>query len=178
MLYFSVGMPRSGKSTLAKDWADRFGPDDPRDMYTDTIIYNGGGKMWFNFNEKVLGKVIICGDDFRLACHGQVYRRLSEGVVWGHIQVAIQALLNTGHKVFFDETNSSPWSIERIFEIDVHAIPVFVTTPKEVCIQRALDNKQDYLVPVIEKIAKNLEVMTAEKIEEIREYVKSTKKHI
>ena len=171
MLYFSVGMPRSGKSTIARDWSGPYGPDDPRDLYTETITYDGA-HYWNDFTRKP-SKVIVCGDDFRLAAHGQVYRRLSEGLVWGHIQVAIQALLKTGHTVFFDETNSSPWSIERIFEIDSDAVPVFVKTPMETCIERALANNQEYLVPVIKRVAKNLEYMTPERIEEIRKDVKS-----
>jgi tRNA uridine 5-carbamoylmethylation protein Kti12 len=173
MLYFSVGMPRSGKSTIAKEWAGKFGPDDPRDVYMDSITSDTlCTKWWIDFTPRY-GKVVVCGDDFRLATHGQVYRRLSECDVSAHVLTAIKALLLTGHTVFFDETNSSAWSIERIFEIDPDAIPVFIRTPKEVCIQRALDNKQDYLVPVIEKVAKNLEYMTPEKIEEIRKDVKS-----
>mgnify|MGYP000970491961 CR=1 FL=1 len=169
MLYFSVGMPQSGKSTVAAKWRDLV----QCNKYQHPQDVANNNWWWTINNGDIKHPVIVNGDDFRLATHGQVYRRLSESIVWGHVHVAIQALLLTGHTVFFDETNSSEWSIRRIFEIDANAVPVFVNTPKETCIARAIEKGQDDLVPVIERVSENLKIMTPERIEEIRrEYVK------
>ena len=106
-LIFVRGFPRSGKSTFCRD-----------------------------FIEKCSGYTIVCGDDFRIATHGQVYNRLAEPAVSQAVLIAIRALRMGWQRVIFDETNSSEWSLRRIFEIDPLAIYYDVGTEKKICIER------------------------------------------
>jgi predicted kinase len=106
-LVFVRGFPRSGKSTFCRKFVDNL------PSYT-----------------------IVCGDDFRMATHGQVYNRLAEPAVSQAVLVAIRALRYGWQQVIFDETNSSEWSLRRIFEIDPLAIYYDVGTEKKICIER------------------------------------------
>jgi len=144
-LTFLRGLPRSGKSTFAKEWLKQ---------------------------EKT--RAIVCGDDFRLAIHGPTqYIRLAEPHVFASIFTAIRALLMK-HEVLFDETNSSENSIRCIFEIDPAAEYVEFGTPPEVRFQRMIEkykNEHSTLTceNVINNITHQLETTDVEKIR--REYI-------
>ncbi len=104
-LVYMRGLPRSGKSTLAE-----------------------------MVSKEIPNSVIICGDDFRLATYGQTYIRLAEPCVSQSVLTSVRALLMRC-TVIFDETNSSEWSLRRIYEIDRGAIMIPVSTPKEKCLE-------------------------------------------
>lgn len=106
-LIFVRGFPRSGKSTFCVKYLNEF------PFYT-----------------------IVCGDNFRMATHGQTYNRLAEPAVSQAVLIAIRALLIGHQSVIFDETNSSEWSLRRIFEIDPYAVYYDIGTEKKECIRR------------------------------------------
>lgn len=123
-LIMTVGFPRSGKSTWARQQ----------------------------------GHPIVCPDAIRLALHGQVWQPLAEGFVWAITKVMVRALFISGHTtVILDSTNitehrRNEWrsqSWKRHFHI--------VDTSKEVCLQRAEETDQAYLIPVIETMAAEYE---------------------
>ena len=109
-LIFLHGLPRSGKSTLASQW-----------LHESSMFKTP--------------KVLITGDDFRLATYGQEYDRSCEFASALTTFTAIKALLKN-HCVLFDETNSSEWSLRRIFEICPTAQYIDIGTEKKICLER------------------------------------------
>lgn len=132
-LFFTIGLPRSGKSTIANAWATS-GDDD----------------------FCVSPRVVLGGDDFRLALHGQEYHRDAEGMVFATIDVAARALLSRGHDVLIDETCTTEQTLLRYLLIDIDATPILVETSEEECVRRALDNNMDYLVAPIRHMARQM----------------------
>lgn len=126
-LYFTIGCPRSGKSTLANEWA-RNAPM----------------------------RVVVASDDIRLALTGQRYEPLAETIVFGMKHVMIRSLLSRGYDVMVDGTHSSKISLERLFEIDINAIPLYVDTDSLTCCDRALDCGHLDLPDSINRIEGNL----------------------
>ena len=141
-LFFYIGLPRSGKSTLAKKWQSK------------------GSK-----------RVVLNGDSFRKGVHGQIYIAESEFFVFACMDAAARALLNDGYEVLIGETSTSLSTIERYYRIDINAESIWVDTPKDVCIERAKSLNQDYLIPAIERIGKQfneLKIDFNEKINKIK----------
>lgn len=150
-LYFTVGLARSGKSTHARNWL-RERSERPR--------------------------AVVCGDDFRRAIHRHAYIPEAEGLVFATMDVAARALLLGGHDVLLDETATTEATILRYLRIDLDAQPVFVPTPEEVCIQRAIANGQEYLVNPIRRMASQLRDLTsdwANTFERLKAYVQERK---
>jgi predicted kinase len=126
-LFFMIGCPRSGKSTFCKEWIN-------------------DGPM----------RIIVCGDDIRMATYGQRWNKLGENSVYCTLYVMIRALLLGGFTVLVDETNSSEMSITRILEIDENAKPILIDTSEDECIKRAIEWNQKDLIPVIKQISRNI----------------------
>lgn len=126
-LYFTVGMPRSGKSSFCEEFVSQR----PK-------------------------RVIVCSDDIRLAIHGKRYEPLAETMVFAVKHIMIRALLNRGFVVIVDGTHSTEISIQRLLEIDERAVGIVFDTTKETCIERAISTGQEDLIPAIERIEGNL----------------------
>lgn len=126
-LYFLISMPRAGKSTFARKWLElRQAGDNPR--------------------------VIVNQDTLRVAFHGEVYKKEAEPAIFVFADYMAKSLLLNGFDVLMDETSSSIETLKRYYRLDRDAVPIWMDTPKEICIQRALDLGQNYLLPVIERI--------------------------
>lgn len=134
-LYFCVGIARSGKSTACREWLNTVGPR-PR--------------------------VIVSGDSVRQALHGGVFSPNAEGHVFATIDTMARALLLSGFDVIIDETSTTEATILRYLKIDPEAVPVWINTPTDVCIQRALVGNKPYLVEPIKRMASQLEKLKAE----------------
>ena len=123
-LIMTVGLPRSGKSTWAK--------------------------------KQMLP--IVNPDSIRLAMHGQRFCAKAEPFVWATAFIMTEALFNAGHDIIIlDATNTNEerrkeW-YQRFPEDEHDIILQKFDTPKEVCIQRAIDTDQEDLIPVIERMA-------------------------
>jgi predicted kinase len=76
-LFFMIGLPRSGKSTVLNSLA------------------------------KELDAVVLNGDSFRLAIYDHDYIQSAESIVFSHIDVAARALRLNGQNIIIDETNST-----------------------------------------------------------------------
>ena len=123
LLICMVGLPRSGKSTWAREQ----------------------------------GFPIVSKDAIRLALHGERYLQQAEGWVHTISKTMVHSLFMAGHDtVILDETNGNyerrrqwwsgvPWDVK--FKV--------IDTKEEVCIERAEDDGDEVIIPVIkEKAAK------------------------
>ena len=93
--------------------------------YMRDLVYNGSKEIYFPAR-----RIIVCADDFRLATYGQDYDHSCECMAAATIFTTIKALLKT-HCVLFDDTNSSEWSLRRIFEIFPTAEYINIGTEKK-----------------------------------------------
>ena len=130
-----MGLPRSGKST----WARTFAED--------------------------LGAPIVSPDALRLVIHGNRWYAPCEELVWAHVKIMIKALFEAGHDVvIMDATNTTLSARDELrkwggdedginFRVYFHHIK---TNPL-VCRTRARDTGMPDLIPVIERMAENLQ---------------------
>jgi len=123
-LVLCVGLPRSGKSSWAKQQ----------------------------------GHPVVNPDSIRLAIHGQAFLASAEPLVWSTAHLMVSALFIAGHTtVILDATNlTEQRRNEWVSPEWVRRYEVF-QTPKEMCIARAVDGGREYLVPVIERMAQNIQ---------------------
>lgn len=133
-LFFTIATPRAGKSTFCNKWV-------------------------LEPSDRPFPRVIIAGDDFRLALHGQRYTKLAEGQIFASMDLAVRALLLRGHQVIIDETCTSVETLRRYLKIDLDATPIWINTPTEVCIERAIACNQADLIKPIQRMAIQLEYL-------------------
>lgn len=126
-LILTVGLPRSGKST----WA---------------------------FKQIRNGIPVVNPDSIRLAIHGQRYLASAEPLVWAHAKIMVRSLFLAGHtKVILDATNTLIYRRELWNDEAWDVVyKVFDTTPEE-CIRRSRALNDEYIVPVILKMASEFE---------------------
>lgn len=128
-----------------------------------TVGLPRSGKSTWAINQ---GCPVVCPDAIRLALHGQPWQPLAEGFVWAIAKIMVRALFIAGHKkVILDATNTSfkrreEWK-SNSWTREYH----IVNTPKDVCIQRAKESNQEYLIPVIEKMAVEFESIHDEELD-------------
>lgn len=128
-LYFLCGTPRSGKSTFANNWV----------------------------NEPVgAPRVIVSGDDIRQALTGREYAKNAEAAVFSLMDTITLALLIRGFDVLVDETSTSPDTLKRYLRLHPDPVMIMMDTPIDICIERARQHNQEYLVPVIERCGARL----------------------
>ena len=97
------------------------------------------------------GFAVVCPDQFRFAIHGQRFITSAEGFVWATVYAAVDALRAWGQDVVIDATNVSqkrrdPWA-SRGGEAHI------LWTSKEQCLARASAMNDMYIMPVIERMA-------------------------
>ncbi len=130
-LFFTVGLPQSGKSTWCNAWVRDAGKHDrPR--------------------------VVLAGDDFRHGLHGHEYLVEAEAFVFAAMDLAARALLRRGFDVMMDETATSEGTILRYLRIDIDAVAIFIDVPAEECKARARAAGRDYLLGPIDRMAAQL----------------------
>jgi predicted kinase len=123
-LIMMVGLPYSGKSTIAKTFK----------------------------------APIVCPDQIRFALHGQRYVQEAEPMIWAIARVMVTSLFLAGHDtVVLDATNTTktrrdewkdPKWIRRYVVCDVS---------KVACAHRALQNEDDYIIPIIDRMDRQIE---------------------
>ena len=104
---------------------------------------------------KAQGLPVVNPDSIRLVLHGTPFLASAEPMVWSIAETMVHALFLAGHeKVILDATNlnlslrnrwqGKPWTI---------ALQIFDAT-KEQCIARAKESHTEYLIPIIERMAR------------------------
>jgi len=133
-LILTVGLPRSGKSTWAKEYSKKH------------------------------GYPIVNKDSIRLALHGQRFILEAEDMVHTITKIMVKALFNAGHDtIILDETNiikerRDAWKLSDDIELWYKPFYVEISTLK----QRAKDTNQLDLIEVIEKMANKFEDLWTE----------------
>lgn len=106
---------------------------------------------------------IVNPDSIRLALHGQPFVASAEGVVWATAALMVRSLFLSGHDgVILDATSitkarRAQWA-SKDWVVKFKLFP----TAKETCIDRARRTDQEYLIPIIEKMAGDFEPPTQE----------------
>lgn len=101
---------------------------------------------------------VVCPDAIRLALHGQRYVDLAEPFVWATAKVMVRALFGAGHRVvILDATNTlrarrNEWKSKE-WGLFFKEVP----TPAAVCHERALAENDEYIRPVIDRMAGQFE---------------------
>ncbi len=130
-LYMLIGLPRSGKTTWAKQ------------------------------KQELSGGVIVSADAIRWSVYGQRFWELGEPLVWGLRDVLLRTLLEQGVDIIIDETNTKEArrtptiKIAKNYGYEVYG--VIVSTTAEECIRRAEDEEDDKIIPVIQRMAEQYE---------------------
>lgn len=132
-------------------------------LYYLIKLPRAGGSTWANlWVQEKPGRVIICGDDIRLAMHGQRYNPFAEPFVHAVKDTAIAALLRRNHDVLHDGTNTTAQSIHAMLHLDPEAEAIWLHKPTnedewkayiDLCCGRAVDTNQPDLIPIINKMA-------------------------
>lgn len=140
-LYTCVGLPRSGKSTYCQQF----------------IKFRGN-------------HCLISGDSVRFALTGQRFNCEAEEMVHAIKYISIKAALLNHQNVVYDGTNTTTDSIKKIEKIaqEYGAENYFwlFDTSVALCVQRAMQTKQDDLIPVIAKMGNQIYLT--------KEYIKQT----
>jgi predicted kinase len=128
-----IGLARSGKSTFAKKWQTTPDPDG-------------------------LSRVVVNGDNVRLALHGMRYVHSAEPIVHGIYNTMVKALLlNPDLSLLMDDTHTTVGSIRAVLNMDVEARFIYIDTPLGECQSRAISTGQRDLLPVISRMWDNLQ---------------------
>ena len=119
-LILTVGLPRSGKTTWAR-----------QQSYP-----------------------IVNPDSIRLALHGERFIGLAEKFVWAIAQVMVRALFLAGHDtVILDATNTTDKRRDEWISTQWNVVYHVVPTSRDECIARAEAEGDEYIKPIIDKMA-------------------------
>jgi len=101
------------------------------------------------------GWPVVEVDGFRYAIHGSHYNKQAEPLVWKHVRIAVRALFHDHHDVVILDSMMAAEERRNMFKGENFqtVFKEFHTSP-EVCIERAKDSNQEYLIPVIERVSK------------------------
>ena len=133
ILICTMGLPSSGKST----WAKQFSKDH--------------------------GVPIINPDSVRLAIHGQRFQPNAERFVWATVHAMVHSLFLAGHQLaILDATNTTrkrrdDWQSKH-WDTCFYLFP----TEKSVCIERAKQEDDEDIIPVIERMAEQWEPLESD----------------
>lgn len=124
-----VGLPRSGKST------------------------------WTEINKS--DRVVISADRLRYRVYGQRFFGDGEPMLWAIRGILLEELLSQGQNIIVDETNTTKARRGPIIKLakkhGYYVEVIEIATSKDECIQRAMNEKDGAIIPVIERMAAQYE---------------------
>lgn len=109
---------------------------------------------------------IVCPDAIRYALHGERYIQLAEDFVWATAKVMVRALFLAGHEtVILDATNITKRRRDAWVSPDWSLAFAPIPTSERVCLKRAKEEGDTYIIPIIKKMAKEFEPLNLEERE-------------
>lgn len=130
-LILMVGLPYSGKSTMARELSSLYGTP------------------------------IVCPDSIRVAIHGKRYVAESEPLVWDVAKYMVKALFFSGHnRVILDATSTTNKRREVWQSPDWSVSEYYMRENKETCIDRAKAAGDLAIIPIIEKMDDEKDFLT------------------
>jgi len=128
-LFFTLGLPRGGKTTLRNYFKNKC--------------------------------VIVSADDLRYIIYGERYNQNRENEVWEHRKYLLNYLMSQGKDIFIDETNTTKKRRESLImmakEYNYIITCFYINTSESVCIKRAEVENDQYIIPIIKRMAEQLE---------------------
>lgn len=101
---------------------------------------------------------IVCPDSIRLALHRQRYVQDAEPFVWAIARTMVKALFYSGHPLVILDATSITRSRRGEWRSDSWKLRFkVIDTPAEVCIARAQQENDQYIIPIIERMAEEFE---------------------
>ncbi len=99
-------------------------------------------------------------DAIRQTIHGTPWKLNMEAMVWAIAHIMVEALFQAGHKdVIVDATNHTERRRAEWCSWEWATKLHIVDTPVETCIERAILTNQEYLKPVILKMANETDLL-------------------
>lgn len=133
-LYVMVALPRAGKSTYVE--------------------------------RKLKNIIRVSADQLRILISGERSSPRKEPAVWWVRSIMLEAIMQQGFDVVVDQTNVTRDKRKPLLELarkyGYRSIAIVIKTDKETCRKRAIETRQEDLLPVIERMASNYEEVTAE----------------
>lgn len=104
------------------------------------------------------GLPVVNRDAVRLALHGQRFLSEAEDMVASMTRYMVKALFLGGHRtVILDECNVTAKQREQWFSDECDTVFQYINTPKEECLRRAAETNDTVIVPVIERMAAEMD---------------------
>lgn len=109
---------------------------------------------------------IVSPDAIRLALHGQRFIAEAEPYVWAIAKTMVRALFLAGHKiVILDATNGTRKRRDEWQSKEWKTYFKVIDTPANVCLDRARAEGDEYIMPVIERMAVQHEGLQVDELE-------------
>jgi predicted kinase len=132
-LIMMMGLPYSGKSTLVE-------------MINDMYL-----------------TIIVSADRIRKTIHGQKYYQDCEDFVWGIRNIMLNELMKQKLFVIIDETNTTISRRKKIVNLcekyNYKLFAIELLPAKDICIERARKNDDNDIIPVIERMSKQYQII-------------------
>lgn len=109
---------------------------------------------------------VVSPDAIRLAIHGQRFNAPAEPFVWLVAKTMVRALFLAGHSmVIVDATNTTRKRRDDWQAAEWETRFKVISTPKEICIERALAKGDNEIIPIIERMALQFEPLGPGEVE-------------
>lgn len=98
---------------------------------------------------------IVCPDSIRVALHGNRFIKETEDYVWAIAKTMVRSLFYSSHEtVIVDATNITRYERAKWRELGNWTTTIALFEEElSVCIERALDNNDSEIIPIIEKMS-------------------------
>ncbi len=112
---------------------------------------------------KKQGIPIVNLDSIRLALHGKAYIQEAESMIWTIAKYMVKSLFIAGHdKVIVDATNTTS-KRRKFWKSDEWTNSYYyIYCSEKICIERAIKTNRQDLIPVIERMADQLDISDIE----------------
>lgn len=104
---------------------------------------------------------IVCPDAVRLAIHGERFIGWAEPFVWATVRAMVRALFLAEHKiVLLDACNTTRKRRDEWISKEWDTFFKVLDASREVCERRAMQEEDKVILPVIERMAEQYEILS------------------